>query len=103
MFATILGFAPLVINFAMQVAGQFLSPKNAQYAGHAANLIIQGLSLAERLQQAHAEGRDITDAEIAGATAAAAKAADEFTSTLERLKAARPASPRPGPSEVPIG
>ena len=45
MFATILGFAPMALNLALKMASKFMSPKNTQYAGHAANLIIQGLSL----------------------------------------------------------
>ena len=87
MFATLLGFAPMALNLAMSVAGNFLSPKNTQYAGHAANLVIQGLSLADKINTAHAAGRDISDAEIAGATEAASKAADEFSATLAQLKA----------------
>ncbi len=86
MFATILGFAPMALNFALSVAGKFLSPKNTQYAGHAGNLIIQGLSLAGRVNQAHDEDRDITDAEIAGATEAAMAAADEFSQALAELQ-----------------
>ncbi len=87
MFATILGFAPMVLNLALSAASRFLTPKNTQYAGHAANLIIEGLSLAERLQRAHDQGRDITDAEIAAATDAATNAADEFNRVLSELKA----------------
>ncbi len=90
MFATILGFAPMALNLALSVAGKFLSPKNTQYAGHAANLIIQGLSLAGRVNQAHDENRDITDAEIAGATEAAAKAADDFGRALAERQQGRP-------------
>ena len=87
MFATIFGFAPMLLNFALSVAGKFLSPRNTQYAGHAANLIIQGLTLAGRVNQAHDDGRDITDAEIAGATDAATKAADEFSRVLAEVSA----------------
>ncbi len=87
MFATILGFAPMALNLALSVASKFMSPKNTQYAGHAANLIIEGFGLASRISQAHDEGRDITDAEIAGATEAAAKAADDFSRTLSELQA----------------
>lgn len=86
MFATILGFAPMALNFALSVAGKYLTPKNTQYAGHAANLIIQGLSLAGRVNQAHDDGRDITDAEIAGATEAAVAAADDFAQALAELQ-----------------
>ncbi len=86
MFATIFGFLPMALNFALSVAGKFLSPKNTQYAGHAANLIIEGLSLAGRVGEAHDEGRDITDAEIAGATEAAMAAADEFALALAELQ-----------------
>ena len=56
------------------------------FAGHAASLIIQGLSLAGRVNQAHDEDRDITDAEIAGATEAALQAADEFALALSELQ-----------------
>ena len=86
MFATILGFATMALKFALSVAGKFLSPKNTRYAGHAANLIIQGLSLAGRVNQAHDENRDITDAEIAGATEAALRAADDFALALAELQ-----------------
>lgn len=90
MFATILGFAPMLFNFALSVAAKFLSPKNAQYAGHAANLLIEGLALGNRIARAHDEGRDITEAEIAGATEAAAKAADDFSRALAELQEGRP-------------
>ncbi len=86
MFATILGFAPMALNFALSVAGKFRSPKNTKFAGHAGNLIIQGLSLAGRVNQAHGEDRDITDAEITGATEAATAAADEFAQALAELQ-----------------
>ena len=86
MFATILGFAPMALNFALSVAGKFLSPKNTQYAGDAANLIIEGLNLATRVGQAHDAGRDVTDAEIAGATEAALQAADDFALALAELQ-----------------
>ncbi len=86
MFATILGFAPMALKLALSMAGKFLSPKNTQYAGHAANLIIEGLSLGNRVSQAHEEGRDITDAEIADSTAAAATAADDFNRTLAEMQ-----------------
>ncbi len=90
MFATILGFAPMALKLALSMAGKFLSPKNAQFAGHAANLIIEGLSLGNRVSQAHDEGRDITDAEIAESTAAAVAAADDFSRTLAELQQGRP-------------
>ena len=90
MFATILGFAPMALNLALSMAAKFLSPKNTQYAGHAANLIIEGLSLASRVQQAHDAGRDITDAEIADATEAAMAAADDFSRALAELQQGRP-------------
>ena len=96
MFATILGFAPMALNLALSMASGFLSPKNTQYAGHAANLIIEGLSLATRVSQAHDDGRDITDAEIASATEGATKSADDFSRTLAGLQ-------QGGPSEAPIG
>jgi len=86
MFASILGFAPMLLNFALSVAGRFLSPKNTRYAGHAASLIVQGLTLAERIREAHESGRDITDAEIAAATDAAVKAADQFGRVLAELQ-----------------
>ncbi len=86
MFASILGFAPMALNLALSVAAKFLSPNNTQYAGHAANLIIEGLALGNRISQAHDEGRDITDAEIAGATEAATAAADEFDLVLAELQ-----------------
>ncbi len=88
MFATILGFAPMALNFALSVAAKFLSPKNTQYAGHAVNLIIEGLILFSRVHQAHDEGRDITDAETRGATEGAKKAADDFSRTLAEMQAA---------------
>ncbi len=90
MFATILGFAPMALKLALSMAGKFLSPKNAQFAGHAANLIIEGLTLGNRVSQAHDEGRDITDAEIAESTAAAVAAADDFSRTLAELQQGRP-------------
>ncbi len=90
MFATILGFAPMALKLALSMAGKFLSPKNAQFAGHAANLIIEGLSLGNRVSQAHDEGRDITDAEIAESTAAAVAAADDFSRVLAELQRGRP-------------
>ncbi len=90
MFATILGFAPMALQFALSVAAKFMSPKNAQYAGHAANLIIEGLSLGDRIARAHDAGRDITDAEIADATEAAMAAADDFSRALAELQQGRP-------------
>ncbi len=89
MFATILGFAPMALNLALSVAGKFMSPKNAQFAGHAANLIIEGLSLGGRVQKAHDQGRDITDAEIADATEAAVAAADDFNRALADMQQGR--------------
>ena len=38
------------------------------------------------MNQAHDEGRDITDAEIAGATDAAVKSADDFALALAELQ-----------------
>jgi len=86
-FAILSMVGPIVIRAALEAATTFLSPRNAKVAHHVANLSLQALDIGLALKRAHDEGREITDAEVQGATDAALGKVDDYLRTLEELRA----------------